>query len=259
MNYKRKSIAKGRPRMLLGRTLEERLAAYALCAGTGMLTFTQPAEAQIDYTPVDVKLQCGPHVQNTHFCKESALLDFDGTTEFQLLDGWFNSSVGGTGNYFSLGLVAKQPGAAVAVTGSFQEAVLQSGESIGPNQEWKPGKRDEMGVMFSLRNLGCFPSGGWQNIKGGFLGLRFKIDGQTHYGWAEVSTEFLTAQPCAIRVWLAGYAYNTAPDEPILAGQKTGNDAEEVAPATLGVLSFGALGLDLWRTNRPPDPEAIPK
>jgi hypothetical protein len=249
---------------VISERMERRLAAYvtaAGAAGVGLLAFAQPAEAQIDYTPVNVKLQCGPHVQGTYFCQESALLDFDGTTYFQLLDRWNYNLAAGSANYFNLGLVGRQPGAAVAFANSFREAELQPGALIGPNQQWKPGGPEEMADMLSFSSfIPCFSSGGsWQNVKGGFLGLRFKIDGQTHYGWAEVSTDTSVVSPCGLHVWLTGYAYNTAPDDPILAGQKTEDEAGKVQPATLGVLSLGSLGLDLWRTSRASEPESSPK
>jgi hypothetical protein len=56
---------------VISERMERRLAAYvtaAGAAGVGLLAFAQPAEAQIDYTPASVKLECGPHVQGTYFC-----------------------------------------------------------------------------------------------------------------------------------------------------------------------------------------------
>lgn len=52
---------------------------------------------------------------------------------------------------------------------------------------------------------------------------------------------------------LSGYAYNTQPNEPILAGQTSaGNLIGELPPqpATLGLLALGAPGLDIWRPRK---------
>ena len=264
MNRTPKEVAKGRPKTLLARTLEERLAAYALCAGAagvGMLALAPPADAQIIYTPNNAKVQCGPHVQGAYKCQEWAWLDLshDGMIDFQLLDSWSNGTRRGRYNYFGLGLIGKQPGASVAST-SLRAAELQPGSVIDPNQRWTVGNASDMISMVSLGSIRtCGPYGIWQDVKGGFLGLRLVVNGHTHYGWAEVTTEVLAVQPCAIRARLTGYAYNTVPDEPILAGQKSEDGVEggyEVQPATLGALSLGSLGLDLWRTKRASEPEA---
>jgi len=96
-----------------------------------------------------------------------------------------------------------------------------------------------------------------------FLGLRFIINGEVHYGWARFSVRsgyFLFA------LKLSGYAYETSPDTTILAGDRgfapeasTGSDGAENAsmentpalqPASLGLLSLGSIGLDAWRQEQ---------
>jgi hypothetical protein len=62
------------------------------------------------------------------------------------------------------------------------------------------------------------------------LGLRFTIVGETHYGWARLST--------VSGIFLNGYAYETIPNKPIIAGKTHGKDE-----ATLGRLAQGASGV----------------
>lgn len=48
----------------------------------------------------------------------------------------------------------------------------------------------------------------------GYLGLRFIINGRTHYGWVQLNVTNVTQ-------WaIIDYAFNATPDKPILAGQK---------------------------------------
>ncbi len=55
----------------------------------------------------------------------------------------------------------------------------------------------------------------WKNKIDKFLGLRFLIDGQTHYGWARLDVTSHTQ-------WvIKDYAYNATPNQHIFAGQST--------------------------------------
>jgi hypothetical protein len=63
------------------------------------------------------------------------------------------------------------------------------------------------------------------------LGVRFEIDGATHYGWALIGWEYLY-----------GYAYETTPGMAIPAGATP-------SPGALAVLAMGAVGV-LKRTGR---------
>ena len=72
------------------------------------------------------------------------------------------------------------------------------------------------------RSGGSCPGGGaacvpdppitWAATPQGYLGLRFDIAGATHYGWARLNV------PAATSFTLKDYAYNSVPDEGIIAG-----------------------------------------
>ena len=90
--------------------------------------------------------------------------------------------------------------------------------------------------------------------------MKFKIKGQTHYGWARLSVEY--QPPSQITATLTGYAYETIPGKAIIAGATKGPDdgAQPVPathtsstpePATLGMLALGAPGLSIWRREEP--------
>ena len=95
----------------------------------------------------------------------------------------------------------------------------------------------------------CFDSndsyggrGYWLNGKKQFLGLKFTIAGQTHYGWARLTTGVDT---CKVKAVLTGYAYESEPDTPILTGatsvDSTGNEQGASESAILEPAGLGRL------------------
>jgi hypothetical protein len=86
------------------------------------------------------------------------------------------------------------------------------------------------------------------NVTNGYLALELRIDGRAHYGWARLTVK-LAHQGYKYVAELTGYAYETQPDTPIVAGKTSGpEDKEETpqaqstapGPATLGALAMGA-------------------
>jgi len=77
--------------------------------------------------------------------------------------------------------------------------------------------------------------------------LRFKIHGKTHYGWARLSIPFADYKFTAT---LTGYAYETVPNKPIIAGKTKGPDMVTVQPVSLGHLATGASAILPWRVKQ---------
>ena len=80
----------------------------------------------------------------------------------------------------------------------------------GYNYDWTPG----FGAMVGINGITLPPLiyGYWGSNRD-YLGLRFKIDGQTHYGWIQMH---LPATEGA--GFVEGFAYETVPNMPIIAG-----------------------------------------
>src|ERR1700683_4495618 len=111
-------------------------------------------------------------------------------------------------------------------------SALRLGAGIGPLRYF-PGKQ-----MASV-NVGpaaIYYVGSWVNVKNRYLGLRFKIKGKTHFGWARLSVQ---VQNHTVVGTLTGYAYETIPGKAIKAGQTKDDDAA-IHPASLGHLARGA-------------------
>ncbi len=58
-------------------------------------------------------------------------------------------------------------------------------------------------------------AGPWAYVTAGYMALRFDIDGQTHFGWARISTDYGSTW-----VVLHDWAYETRPGEAIRAGDR---------------------------------------
>ena len=97
---------------------------------------------------------------------------------------------------------------------------------------------------------------GGKGLKNRYLGLRFVIKGKIHFGWARLNVRDYGHH---ITATLTGYAYETIPNKPIIAGMTKGThdssiEAPNVSltaptrePATLGMLALGAPSLAIWR------------
>jgi hypothetical protein len=89
--------------------------------------------------------------------------------------------------------------------------------------------------------------GQWRNVNSRrFLGIKFLISGETHFGWIRFSSS-VTSRLDGARATVTGYAYETVPNKPIIAGLcKDGLPAPEglmePASGSLGRLAAGAGG-----------------
>jgi hypothetical protein len=93
---------------------------------------------------------------------------------------------------------------------------------------------------------------GGKGVKNRYFGLKFKIKGRFHFGWARITVTTTKNDFTAI---LTGYAYETIPGKAIIAGATKGPDDELTRsfnthapqPTTLGMLALGAPGLSIWK------------
>lgn len=93
---------------------------------------------------------------------------------------------------------------------------LTNGREIFNLAGYKDGEYFATESLFSIGD--CFGgdedcSYNWENKGDRFLGLKFRINGGSHYGWVRIEVLSLTE-------WIVkDYAYNAAPNSPIVAGQ----------------------------------------
>jgi hypothetical protein len=146
--------------------------------------------------------------------------------------------------------------------GAYAQAVaLRAGERIGPARIF--GGADILVAHTTQFGKGSSSTNWldqWANrgkgLKDRYLGLKFMISGTVHFGWARVT---VTTSGKTFTTTLTGYAYETIPNKPIIAGKTKGQGhidnstaqlksaAPAAKPATLGVLAMGSPGLSIWR------------
>ena len=221
-------------------SIHRQLNMYALAAsaaGVGMLALAEPAEAKIVYTPTHEKLIGNVPIDLNHGGKADM--------RFANLGG------GRSGSYYSF-LSARYANLSTTPefvdTGKGFAVALHAGEQIGPQRQFR-----SAGVLWNEKVIHSFTnhstrttwSGQWANggkgLKDRYLGIKFAINGKFHYGWARVS---VTISESKVTSLLTGYAYETIPNKPIVAGKTKGSDIVAVQPdAGQGSLGRLALGM----------------
>lgn len=245
------SAISSRPRQVVqvNSRLDKNLAAYMVAAGAAgvSLLAVQSAQAKIVYTPANVSI--GP--------RTSFLLDLnnDGLKDF-IISNWQY------GHASHLSVVHEASANEVIVRNlTYGEAAdLPFGVQIGPNRPF-----EKVGFMAQQSSVSgaSANTGPWKDATNRYLGLKFSINGQTHFGWARLTVN----AKGGIFATLTGYAYETVPNKPIVVGKISGPDvASAVAPqeilapspqsssrpATLGMLARGSDSVAIWRRDEEP-------
>jgi hypothetical protein len=217
--------------------LEIRLLGYitaAGAAGVGLMAIAQPAEAKIVYTPLaNVPLTSLTTVD----------LNGDGVADLS-----FNFIQSGYGAFQNVYPAAGNAIAFGTLNHSSGPLPLPWLTRIG----WKTKFTTGRGLITGVDGCHsyCFDIGIWQNQTNKYLGIKFLINGKTHFGWMRLTVG------APLTGYASGYAYEDRADEPIIAGKTTGPEvALSIAPTafplkpsqSLGLLARGAHGVAIWR------------
>lgn len=228
--------------------LENRLLAYVM-VGAGVAAIAPSANAQIVYTSTHETISHGGVLQID--------LNNDAVNDFTISQRVYTS-------FYYRGFlgVSGDQNIGTGVIGGNKPVPLPYGAPIGPAspRRFIPAQSQSLSMAYGGTFVGsCFAFGHWANVVHRFLGLRFNIGGQVHYGWARLSVSTCTTGggSTPMSVSLNGYAYETQPDKTIQAGE-TGLAADlgtfdgspakpRVESQSLGLLSLGSMGLEMWR------------
>jgi hypothetical protein len=269
----------------LNTNLDKALISYvaaACAAGVAILAEAMPAEGEIIYTPTHTPILVGSPV--------SLDLNHDGVIDFVLSNnlnafGRHPSCSPCTfGEHGSLKASPQQAGNAIwGVTSSVYQ--LGSNAQRRKRQQKKPNTVKEAAAavpwgvvvgngpersfqsqalpMDSSNSIYYFGGGGTVNsfgawgkgrrATGPYLGFKFLIDGEIHYGWARVNVH---ADFLALSATLTGYAYESVANRPILTGFTHGSvdassDAsQQTQPPVAG--SLGQLAVGASASGRSP-------
>jgi hypothetical protein len=244
-------------------SIEHRIKLYSLAAtaaGVGMLALSQPAAGEVVYTKA--KIYVSPFGGTA-----SIDLNNDGKPDFQ-----FTAPAGGYDHSFYASLLVGPLRGGEVVGGHRQlhspyASALAGGAKIGPSAHFSSSA--VRGNIIVERSIGFASAstfkqfvGSWNfpNGTNHYVGVKFLIDGATHYGWIRLTINLANSMQSVI----TGYAYETVPDKPITAGAgMTSAEAtadqprdvqspKEVSKTTgpsLGMLALGASALPLWRRD----------
>ena len=193
---------------------QKRLMAYMAAAGMGAFAFGQDASAGIIYTPVE------PAVTLVPYPGSPSAFNIDFNNDGILEGAITNSSVNIQGRFFP-------PARTLTSSGSYYARSFAPGAVIDGSASTTGGAN-----LMTNRNAGYNFVG-----EGNYLGYRFLIDGNTHYGWVQVdvSADLLNAT-------ITGIAYETTPGLGIAAGAIP-------EPTSLALLAAGAGALGLRRRD----------
>jgi hypothetical protein len=230
--------------------LNRQIGLYSLAAavaGVSMLALAEPASGEVVVTKKTIAVPITPWptpepvrisianngIDNFSFWRYSLASD-------RGLLGWGanrgSSVMIGAGGYYAKALA------------------LPRGAKIGPSYPFFSNYTDLIEATES--GPPRYSRGYWgANPKDRYLGIRFLIGGQTHYGWIRltVTSNFGLNKP-TLSATITGYAYETVPNKRILAGtvskpasEAPAENAANQAGPSLGMLAAGAESMPLWR------------
>lgn len=231
--------------------LEKGLRAYiAAASAAGLCAVASPqfTEAEVVYTPANVTFGYSRDAYNLDL-NHDGITDFMFSHEFTTCTTFCSSYL----NVWGLGNSNANVGLGPPTSDA---SALPIGAQIGSKRPF-----NDFGVMARVATfLGSAAwSGQWadsgKGVQNRYLGLKFAIDGEIHYGWARLTVATTSNH---ITATLTGYAYETVVNFPIRAGVFTNPIPEtaesqsgsslvraahvesKTAPATLGALARGA-------------------
>lgn len=223
--------------------LQRQLNKYALAASAASvaaLALAQFSEAEVVYTPAHKTILAGDvvHLNLNH----DALVDFRIKNVHH--DLYF-------GTYAWLGIRPIQPHNKVwgyASNGRHFASALLSGVTVGPEAPFYSAS-NKLATLFTNTAANVPPSGSscggaWPNVTNRFLGLKFQVNGKSHYGWARLSVT-CPAYNFSIDAVLNGYAYETRANTPIVTGQKSSDEGmgSHAPSSSMGKRGEGLGGL----------------
>jgi hypothetical protein len=227
----------------LSKSLHRQLNAYALAAsaaGVGVLALAPPAEAKIVYTrthdlitPNSVyRLRLNHEITDFTFvnvlrCPRSSQCSFS----------VFQEPRPGNG---AMGHVSQTESHR---TFPFDLALPRGSRIESTNGHFYGGAKLAAGFWSPCAGSAWGP---WAYATNRYLGLKLRIKGETHYGWARLSFAEGNAGS-GFTVTLTGYAYETIAYKPIIAGKTKGPDVIKLEPGSLGHLAHGTSAIPVWR------------
>jgi len=238
---------------------DHRLTLYGVAAAAAtvsLLALAQPADAEVVITKKTIPIPLCP----VGACPVSVDLNKDGVADFSFTLGSFGYREGNFGRVHVRPLAG---GEAVGTPnrgyfGAYASALLQ-GAKIGLSAQFASSTRSGGVTLEGSEQCATYCNGQYSrkfygnwggNHPNRFLGVKFQIKGQTHYGWVRITVTTSAGKKMSAEI--TEYGYETIANRRVLAGEASKNAevpaAESASPASLGALALGADGLASWRS-----------
>jgi hypothetical protein len=215
-----------------------RWTAYMAAAAASTFAGVGSAEAEIHYSG-DVSIKLTGNAQASLPLSNGASLYFEninfGSTFVQFfffsIKGVISGSARGSDQHYDRIFLHNLP----------------QGENVSAGRFYSVAGHPDHGVLFTNWSDGEFAPNG-PPVRG-FVGFRFNTGNGTQYGWARIQTR--SDRNNVVHDLIKDYAWGDVGDA-ILTGQKHSLEPANAnsVPGSLGLLAFGAQGLDTWRTQR---------
>lgn len=260
----------------LSGTAEHGLRLYSLAAAAASvsaLALAQPAEGEVIITNKTIPI----HANTPVFLD----LNKDGVNDFEFFLSHYTVGQYSVNN---LSVFPSARGADAVIGKSYMASAMLRGAKIGPGGPFIH-TYARYGIPLEQSTLctqNCGAKSGYsfdQNLRGKwggghpnqFIGVKFKIHGQTHYGWVRLTVTVKHkgdghGPTGSFSGTITEYGYESVANKPCDAGlagpsipnvdQTRAMSEPETVPKTgpaLGMLALGADGVPLWRRD-----EAIP-
>ena len=225
-------------------SIDHRLKLYsavALAAGVSVLALAQPAESEVVITRKQIPIPASEYGVGT-FVPIS--LANNGVVDFSFYLFSFAYRFGS----MLLWAPNTPAGNNMMMKSEPYASCLARGAKIGPSAQFSSngGPRIEHSFASSFRQT---LRGNWGgDPKNKYLGVRFQMDGETHYGWIRLTV--ISGNNGPISATITAYAYETEANKTILAGisEKTvSSRGGEIDGPSLGMLAAGAEAVPVWR------------
>jgi hypothetical protein len=237
----------------LSKATDGRLKAYslaAMAAGVSALALAQPQPVEAEVVVTDTRIEV------YKFGSVSIDLNNDGTTDFTLSNGGGGYDHSFYGSFVAIPLTGGKVIAGRSGSQGAYASALANGAIVGPSAQFSSAAGQ--GQVLIERSVGFVSAstvntvfGKWGNASNQYLGVKFLINGKTHYGWIQMSTNTVGS----ISATITAYAYETDANTAITIGSTADGIEKASAPAAttsnrgpaLGMLALGADGLGMWR------------
>jgi Secretion system C-terminal sorting domain len=231
--------------------LLKKLYSFIIPAISGAMLFSASTNAQIVYTDVnpDILQFCTATSLNSCFIGDSIDINNDGIFDLKLQGAAYAIVQQNPPSRRGYIRVSPLHGSAVNTDTAGKPLSMNLNDAIDAGGSWLTAASQ---ILISSQSGGGIPlpSGNWLAGTDKYLGLKIVSGNQINYGWVQLN---ISSTPTASSFTIKDYAYNSTPNQPILAGQTVATGINENSFASSINLfpnpSTNHLTIELPKTN----------